>query len=272
MHELILGIILILLFGEFIPFTKIFWQKVGVKIKTLGEWFLETYENNLYSSEVEWKEGDIKKIRLKNFFAKTLFFLIAAIIVAFLEIFWELGFKKTANKFKATKLATWFEKKVKEMNKYVVLLIFGIPFILMEGLGVFAATFLLSGHYWIFIILYAIKFMFFIPVHFILHVGEEQLMSIPWFKRRYEIVIAVLEWFKKSQTYVRIHNFMDNIGAYVKGFKKLFTNSIINMDKAFKGEDILSEECEAIRQEILSIGNPKKELYMKFFECINSHI
>jgi replicative DNA helicase len=48
------------------------------------------------------------------------------------------------------------------------------------------------------------------------------------------------------------------------------------MKKAFEGEDILSEECEQIRQEILKIQETgkkaKKEFYVKLFDCINNHI
>lgn len=271
-HLWIIIPLLILLGGEFIPFTNLLWEKVGINIKKIGEWFIKNYEYRLYKTKKEWLESKTQKIQLKNFFARILFFIVATIIVVFLELFWEMGFKKTSEKLESSKFANWFQMKVKSWNKYVVLALFGIPFIVMETIGIFAAGFLMTGHIWIFIGLYMIKFLFFIPVHFILHIGEEKLMSIVWFKRRYDIIISVLEWFKKSQTYTRVHNFSENIGSYVRGFKNLFTNSVTNMDKAFKGEDLLSSECEAIRLEISNMNKPSLDDYKKFFDCINKHI
>jgi len=278
LHEIVLVIVLILLLGEYIPFTKKIWQTIGIKLKNFGEWILEEYENRLYSNKEKWIKVHDKKVSIQNFFARVLFFITAIIVVLFLEIFWELGFKKTSDSFQKSRIATFFESHVKEMNKYVILALFGIPFILMEVLGFVALGFLASGHIIIFIGLYLFKVLFFIPVHFILHVGEEKLMDIPWFKRRYKMVMALLEWFKKSQTYVKVHNFSENIGSYIRGFKNLFSNQVVNMKKAFEGEDLLSEECEAIRKEITQAEkkegkeNVEKALYVKFLDCINRHL
>ncbi len=261
-----------LAFMEYIPFTQVLWQNIGLKIKGYGEWFIENYEYRLYDSKEDWAESKTRKIQVKNFFARVVFFIVATLVVVLLEIFWELGFKKTNEKFQKSKLAHWFEEQIKDMNKYLILVLFGVPFIAMEALGVIAAGFLFTGHFWIFLGLYIIKFLFFIPVHFVLHVGEDKLMDIPWFKRRYDAIVAVLEWFKKSETYTRVHNFMENIGSYVRGFKNLFTNSVINMDKAFKGEDLLSPECEKLRLEVESIKKPTKADYKKVFDCISSHL
>ena len=278
LHEIILVIILILLLGEYIPLSQKFWQTIGIKLKKFGEWILEEYENRLYDTKEEWIEVRDKKVTIQNFFARVLFFITAIIVVLFLEIFWELGFKKSAESFQRSRIATFFESHVKEMNKYLILALFGIPFILMELLGFVALGFLASGHIFIFIGLYLFKVLFFIPVHFILHVGEDKLMDIPWFKRRYTMVMALLKWFKKSQTYVKVHNFSENIGSYIRGFKTLFSNQVVNMQKAFEGEDLLSEECEIIRKEITKAEkkkgkeNVEKALYVKFLDCINRHL
>ena len=278
LHEILLVTILILLLGEYIPFTKTLWRKIGSALKRFGIWFLERYENRLYRTKEEYKQSEEKKVQLKNFFARVLFFITAIIVVLFLEIFWELGFKKTSQSFQKSKIASFFRKHIENMNRYVVLVLFGIPFLLMEVLGFIALGFLASGHIVIFVALYLFKVLFFIPVHFILDVGEEKLMSIAWFKRRYDMVMALFEWFKKSQTYVKVHNFTENIGAYLKGFKNLFSSQVVNIKKAFEGEDLLSEECEALRVEITKLEDKlgkeqvDKALYIQFLECVNRHL
>ena len=278
LHEILLVTILVLLLGEYIPYTKKLWKKIGLKLKSFGECFLEKYENRLYATKEEYKKSKEKRVRLQNFFARVIFFISAIIVVLFLEIFWELGFKKSSQTFQKSRVASFFREHIERMNRYVVLALFGIPFLLMEGLGVIALGFLASGHIFTFIALYLFKVLFFIPVHFILDIGKDKLMSIAWFKRRHDMIVALLSWFKKSQTYVKVHNFTENIGAYLKGFKSLFSAQVVTIKKAFEGEDLLSKECEVLRVELTALEdrlgkeNVDKALYIKFLECINRHI
>ncbi len=267
--------VLILFIGEYIPYTKIVWQKIGLKIKSFGEWFLLKYENKLYSTKEHWSENKKIELQLNNIFARILFFTLSAFIVIFLEIFWELGFKGITKSLEKSRIAHYAEVKIKTMPNWVVLALFGAPFIFMELIGIFALAAFVSGHIWIGIGLYLFKVLFFIPVHFVLHVGEAQLMAIPWFKRRYDIVIATLNWFKRSQSYVKIHNISETVKAYILAFKNRFTQTIILLKKAFEHDDILSPECEAVRLEISTsslLEDQKQQLYKKFFDCVNNHI
>jgi len=264
----------ILFFGEYIPFTGWLWRTIGLKLKSFGEWFLSSYENRLYGDREEWIEEKKIYLKLNNIFARILFFILSSVVVIFLEIFWELGFKGITRSLERSKLAHWSEMQIKKLPNWVVLLLFGAPFIFMELIGIFALGAFVSGHLWIGIGLYLFKVLFFIPVHFVLHVGEVQLMAIPWFKRRYDIVMATLHWFKRSQTYVKVHNLSETVKAHILAIKNRFSQTVILLKKAFEHDDILSPECESVRQEILAA--PQKEerlrLYKKFFDCVNSHL
>ena len=265
----------ILFFGEYIPFTKLLWQKIGLRIKKIGEWFLCSYENRLYGDKEEWAEEKKVSLKLNNFFARILFFILSSIVVILLELFWELGFKGITRRIGRSKIAQWAENRIKTMPNWAVLAIFGAPFILMEMIGILALGAFVSGHIWLGIGLYLFKVFFFIPVHFILHVGEAQLMAIPWFERRYHIITGTLAWFKRSQTYVKIHNLSETIKAHIIAIKERFFQTVVLLKKAFEQDDILSPECEAVRQEILASKageNVKDKLYEKFFRCVNSHL
>jgi hypothetical protein len=265
--------LIILFFGEYIPFTKLLWQKIGLKLKAFGEWFLTTYENRLYKTKAQWSEGKKVEIPINNFFARVIFFTLSAFVVIFLEIFWELGFKSITSSLERSSFAKWSENKIKSMPNWMVLVLFGAPFIFMELIGIFALGAFVSGHIWVGIGLYLFKVLFFIPVHFILHVGESQLMSIKWFKLRYDMITATLNWFKKSQSYVKIHNISETIKAYILAFKNRFTQTIMLLKKAFEHDDILSPECEKVRVEIINSSKEQKaKLYEKFFNCVNNHI
>jgi len=265
----------ILFFGEYIPFTQLLWQKIGLRIKMAGEWFLRSYENRLYGDREAWVEEKKVSLKLNNFFARILFFILSSIVVIFLELFWELGFKGITRRIERSKIAQWAEDRIKTMPNWAVLAIFGAPFILMEMIGILALGAFVSGHIWMGIGLYIFKVFFFIPVHFVLHVGEAQLMAIPWFERRYHIVTGVLAWFKRSQTYVKVHNLSETIKAHIIAVKERFFQTVVLLKKAFEQDDILSPECEAVRQEILvSKADEKRreKLYEKFFHCVNTHL
>jgi len=270
-------ITLIILFaGEYIKPIKIMFDYIIKKAKIFGEWFLETYEYKLYKEKAEWIENKRVEFRIQNFFAKVIFFAIATLVVIFIEIFWELGFRKVTKKLEKSKFAIWSEEKIKNLNPYVVLALFGLPFIFMELVGIFAFVALASGHIYIGISLYIFKVFFFIPVHFVLHTGEEQLMSIKWFKRRYDTILEVLKWFKKSQTYVRVHNVSETIKAYMKAIKDNFFNRVALIKKAFEHGEALSPECQQLFDEIsIKKSNNEKILkqeYQDFFDCVEKHI
>ncbi len=265
----------VLFFGEYIPLSGWIWREIGLKLKAFGEWFLSSYENRLYDNKEEWVEEKKVHLKLNNIFARILFFTLSSVVVIFLEIFWELGFKGITRTIERSKLAQWSEVQIKKMPNWAVLTLFGAPFIFMELIGIFSLAAFVSGHIWIGLGLYLFKVLFFIPVHFVLHVGEAQLMAIPWFKRRYEIIIAILDWFKRSQTYVKVHNLSETIKAHILAVKNRFSQTVILLKKAFEHDDILSPECEAVRQEILASPPMSKErqiLHEKFFNCVDSHL
>ena len=275
-NPFILSILIILFAGERLPYANLIWNKIGVKLKQFGEWFLSTYENRLYKTKTEWIEEKTVKFKIDNFFAKILFFTVATIIVIFIEIFWELGFRKATKKLEKSKIAIWSEDKIKNMHPYFVLALFGLPFIVMEFVGIIAFVAFASGNFYLGIGLYIFKVFFFIPVHFVLHQGEEQLMSIKWFRIRYNIVIELLKWFKRSQSYVRVHNISETIKSYMKAFKENFFNRVKLIKKAFDHGESLSPECQEIYDKIqLKKKNKErvnKEEYVNFFNCIESHL
>ena len=265
--------LLILFLGEYIPFTKLLWQKIGLKLKSFGEWFLSTYENRLYSIKDKWSEGKRIDLPINNFFARVLFFTLSAFVVIFLEIFWELGFRGITRSLERSSFAKWSEEKIRKMPNWMVLILFGAPFIFMELIGIFALGAFVSGHIWVGMGLYFFKVFFFIPVHFVLHVGEPQLMAIAWFKRRYDMIVATLNWFKKSQYYVKLHNISETVKAYILAFNRRFVQTIVLLKKAFEHDDILSPECEKVRLEIVNTSKEERgRLYEKFFDCVNNHI
>jgi len=271
----ILTLLVILFFGEYIPFTKSLWNSVGSKTQSFGGWFIDSYEKRLYAKQELKIENKKIRLKLKNFFARVFFFAISTVVVVILEIVWELGFKGIRRTIEHSKMATWVEKKIRALPNWGVLVLFRLPFILMELLGIFALGAFISGQVLMGVIMYVVKVLLFIPVHFILHVGESQLNAIAWFKRRYDILTSVVNWFKLSQTYIKVHNITKTLKAYVAAVKEMFKDIITLQKKAFEQSDVLSPECAQVREEIIQLKKMNKEtdtMYKKFFDCIDDHL
>lgn len=274
-NPFVLIILFIILFGEFIPYTKLLWNKIGLKIKKLGEWFF-SYENKLYSKKEEWVEKRNITLTVNNYFIKMFVFIIATIITFLIELLWELGIRKTTKKLEASKFGLWAKNKIETIPNKIVLLLFGLPFIIMEFVGIFSVTAIALGYFWTGIGLYIFKMMFFIPVHFILEKGKHKLLQIKWFETRYNIIVNILNWFKKSQSYVKIHNIIEYIKGIINAIKKMINSRRVLIKKAFSNGEALSEECEKLRIEIKEEikKNNKAPLYMyrDFYLCVNKHI
>ncbi len=271
----IVSLLILLFLGEYLPFSAPVWNYLTLKFQKFGRWFLTHYEPRLYEIQSQKIENKKVTLKLNNFFARIFFFALSTVIVTILEIVWELGFKGIRRTVERTKVAQWAEVKIKTLPPWLVLLLFSTPFLLMEILGIFALLAFVSGAFWLGVFIYVVKVLLFIPVHFILHVGKKQLMSIAWFKRRYELIVALVEWFKSSQTYVKVHNLIKTIKAYFSAIKEMFKNTITLQKKAFEHDNILSPECEEIRQKIIdqkALGHSLEALYESFFNCINLHV
>lgn len=267
--------LILLFFGEYLPFSEPLWHAAGERFRVLGDWFVESYESRLYSETDQ--PADDKKISLKldSFFARILFFLLSALVVILLELFWELGFRGISRSFERSGVASHVRRWIRGLPGWGVLLLFVTPFFLMELIGIFALGAFVSGFIWFGLGLYLIKVLFFIPVHFILHTGKAQLMAIPWFRRRYDIATGTLDWFKTTQSYTRMHNFATTIKAYFRAVRERFYQSLSLLKKAFEHEELLDPECESIRRKILASAQEvirREELYERFFRCVDRHL
>jgi hypothetical protein len=72
-----------------------------------------------------------------------------------------------------------------------------------------------------------------------------------------------------------VHNISESIKAHIHAVKDRFSQTVILLKKAFEQDDILSPECEAVRQEILTAREETRDergLLEKFFHCVDKHI
>jgi hypothetical protein len=129
----------------------------------------------------------------------TILFILAFIIIE--EYFWNLIFKKIYLHIKKLNFLLKFKSFIKNINnRFLVLFIFIIPFILMELFGILAGKALLNGLLFTAIYLYSIKISLTIPVVIIFNSQKENLLS-------FKIIYLFYFWivlFKRSKIYREI--------------------------------------------------------------------
>jgi hypothetical protein len=94
--------------------------------------------------------------------------------------------------------------KILSLNPYLILLIFIIPFILVELLGVYAGIIFISGHVIFGIFLYLLKIPIAALIFWFFNVTKEKLLEFTWFSFIYEKLIFLINKIKMSKAYLLI--------------------------------------------------------------------
>lgn len=246
-----IAVAIVALWGEyFLPKQLRDWIKLG--FATLSKKFI-AYENKLYDRKESIElEAEIKKYkwkRIKHFFARILITFIATLFFIIEELFWELTFKRF---FNWLEIFPWIQAKkdeIPKLHKYWILTLFLSCFVLMEIFGL-GAPFVAYYSIILGLFVYSLKFLMIIPVKFIFIVGEPKLMQIEWFKARYIIVMKSLEWFKTTQSYVRVHNLYVGITTNFKEWFASDTSFVREVKVFFKSLKTWLESFAEISKKI----------------------
>ena len=138
------------------------------------------------------------------------------LFIIFEEIAWNRIGRPAYIKVKSLKIMTRFEYWVTDFeNRYVLLLIFIVPFIMMEIMSVLALKALASGAIVICLGLYAIKIFLTVPVVIIFNVSKQQLVS--FYPIRY--IFGMILNFKRSYTFRSVKKYIKILKVEFETFK-----------------------------------------------------
>lgn len=106
--------------------------------------------------------------------------------------------------------------KIETKGTYETLVIFIIPLIIAELMGLYSGMLFVSGMVAPAVILYAVK----IPVagitFWIFSFIKEKLLTIDWFKVLYNLLMRFLDWIKSTAIYKRVKDKIANIKHSIK--------------------------------------------------------
>lgn len=132
-----------------------------------------------------------------------LIFLVFIYII-FEELIWEKFAKPIILFISELQISKNLTPKILSLNPYLILLIFIIPFILVELLGVYAGIIFISGHVIFGIFLYLLKIPIAALIFWFFNVTKEKLLEFTWFSFIYEKLIFLINKIKMSKAYLLI--------------------------------------------------------------------
>lgn len=192
---------------------------------------------------------------LKKFILKPILYLLVGLFIIFEEYVWNLIFKYIYLKIKELKIMDKFKAYLlKEKSEYKLLLIFLIPFVLMEGMSLYAMSLIGSGLIVIGVIVYIFKILLTIPVVIIFNTVKKKLLS-------FKIIYVVYSWIlkmKRSNLYRKVKEFAKNLKANMKikmeQVKKFIQKEIYIIKNSYfknKGNDLsLKELIKAVYKDL----------------------
>jgi len=157
-------------------------------------------------------------------------FILVFLFILFEEIIWEGLAKPIYTKIEALHITQKIEAKIKDTNRYLLLVVFLVLLLGVEGAGFLAGAFFVQGKLLFGLILYIFKIPIAAFVFWLFKASKTKLLSFDWFKWAYEKLLAGLDWLKERESYketmqkiAKLKKRLKNILAYIK--EKYFNES-----------------------------------------------
>ena len=253
----IIGLLVLFCAYELLPRIVLdFGNKIALKMATVYESFdkkinlerkeisqeistLDRYLNSMLNS-IHIFPKSIKKVRFKkitHWLFRTIFLFTAFIVIVFWDIFWHMILKYFFTFIKTLKIYEKFSIYIKtKANKYFVLFIFILLFVIMEYFGIYTAVLVASGNILLGILFYIAKFAMVFPVKILYKVGHDKLVEIPWFLRRKILLLSVLIWFEQTSSFAKAKEMLSSVKKKLKDIYSKIRAIFSRLKKKYRKE------------------------------------
>jgi hypothetical protein len=144
----------------------------------------------------------IKKIFLKLF--NILLTILILIYLILEELIWERIAEPLYAYFHELKLLQKFESVIKRQNRYTVLALFLVMFVVVEALGLGAFALFAAGQVIPATLVYTGKIPVTALTFWLFKAAETQLLSFAWFNVCYQTLLSLLNKIKTSAVYINV--------------------------------------------------------------------
>ncbi len=152
---------------------------------------------------------------LKRLFFYTQVVLIALYLI-FEEIVWDRFAKPLFRYIKYLKLFQKLEALLNRANRYVILALFLLPFVIGELLGILSPIVAVKGYVILGVILYVLKLLIVAFAFWLFKVEQEKLLSFKFVNYSYQKILQFTNWIKTTQAFKTIKRLIEKAKVWVK--------------------------------------------------------
>lgn len=169
---------------------------------------------------------------IKNKLINLLQLLLVVVYIIFEEIVWESFAKPIYEAIQSLEILQKLKHKLEFVNSKVILFIFMLLFILVEGLGIYAGMLFVSGYVMSGVVLYISKIPIAAFTFWLFRVTEDKLMEFEWFAKTYKLFLKLIVKIKSLEFYKKTIEIIKKFKIKVRDFKeKYFSDKSIFIEK-----------------------------------------
>jgi hypothetical protein len=128
-------------------------------------------------------------------------FVAVVLFIVFEEVVWETIAKPIYDYIHELHLLRAVERRLQRANRYVVLILFLVLLLGVEGAGLLAGVMAVRGMVLSATLLYGAKIPIAAFTFWLFHATESKLLSFEWFKWSYEKILSLFAWIKSREIY-----------------------------------------------------------------------
>lgn len=175
-------------------------------------------------------------------------FILVFLFIFFEEIIWEGLAEPIYRKIESLHITQKLEALLNSFNPKILLVIFVILLLGVEGAGLLAGFFFVKGYILLGLLLYIIK----IPIagftFWIFKVSKSKLLKFSWFNWAYKRLMDWIEWLKSTDIYKSSREMLTSMKLKFLDIKKRY----------FSKESRFTSELKTFYQYIKNFKNRKK--------------
>ena len=180
-------------------------------------------------------------------------FILVFLFILFEEIIWEGIAKPIYNTLESLHITQKLEQRLVKTNRYILLLLFTVILLGVEGAGIFAGILFVQGKILFGLLLYITKIPIAAFTFWLFKVSKEKLLSFGWFEWLYNKIMSGLEWLKNLDMYKSTVKMMLEFKDKMKKNWKAFKVRYFNKESSF------TEELKSFYAYMKNFKNRNKE-------------
>ena len=163
-------------------------------------------------------------------------FILVFLFILFEEIIWEGIAKPIYKQIEGLQILQKLEENIIFANRYLVLVIFVVLLLGVEGAGLLAGLFFVQGKALLGLVLYVAKIPIAAFTFWLFKVSRVKLLSFDWFNWSYMKLMVGIAWLKNLNIYKKTVHYMFDLKFKIKEKWKVMKEKYFSKESSFVTE------------------------------------